>query len=495
MSTSNEDKWDKILVGSHSYNIYNKFDKKVEGDKYNNSCSVFKNEGDAGTNEGFELCKKIARNSDDLLEHSNKDESTIYCSHYKYWAYKNIKKFLENNSENFNGNSYITKFLSARDSIKHDYNSYFCQYEFKNNNALSVLSDKLEEKYLYDYFHNYDSIKTDDTCKLLSLSEYEKYLNDIIKIYNNHKLQKECCNGLFLEDCFDYFNCADEFDPKQLLSSLKKGGNNSCSNLEKEEKHANSDSSPNFYSSSSHIFSSFYYFTCRSKEEGTDICRMSTTYVEPAKTFDSNTDSVLQHKPISLTSQGQEAPASQSRQVEQKNRISRVSSFSANPNPNDTLQEASKALSTSENEKSKVQKSCPGYQSIEGASRLCDEPNVREKGTLGGRWEEYSPHKKVRFTRSINGFYYHTLGNNIDIINHFFRVGIAFTLAIGIIFTIFLYYKFTPFGRRLRKKPSRYKRIDEDVDISYLRQFKIRSPKKVNRNRGSTRLQFAYYSR
>ncbi|SBS98458.1 PIR Superfamily Protein [Plasmodium malariae] len=439
---------DEILVGSPSYNIYNKFDKKVEGEKYNNSCSVFKNEGDAGTNEGFELCKKIARNSDDLLEHSNKDESTIYCSHYKYWAYKNIKKFLEDNSKNDSKNSYISKFIKARDSINEAYYTYFCQYDFKNDNATDVLKDKLEEKYLYDYFRNYDSIKTYYTCELVSLSEYENYLNNIIKIYNKHKLQKKCCNGLFLEDCFDYFNCADEFDPKQLLSSLKKGGNNSCSNLEKAEKPENSESSPNFYSSSSHIFSSFYYFTCRSKEQGRDICRMSTTYVEPAKMFNSNTGSVLQFNPISLTSQGQEAPASQSRQVDQKNRISRVSSLSANLNPNGTLQEASESLSASENEKSKVQKSCPGYQSIEGASRLCDEPNVREKGTLGGRWEEYSPHKK-----------------------------------------------FTPFGRRLRKKPSRYKRIDDDVDISYLRQFKIRSPKKVNRNKGSTRLQFAYYSR
>ncbi|SBT85527.1 PIR protein [Plasmodium malariae] len=402
---------DKILVGSPSYNIYNTFDKKVEEEKYNNSCKVFKNEGDTGTNEGYEL----------------------------YWAYQNIKKFLEENSENFNGNSYISKFLSARDSIKHDYNSYFCQYEFKNDNATDVLNDKLEEKYLYDYFRNYDSIKSYKTCNILEFSKYKEYLEHIDILYKKYKNEKYCCEDSWYS-CPNYFNCYEGFDPTKLLSVLNSKGKKNCDNLKNLEDSLASG-----------------------VETSTNLPISGT--IPQEKTSDINKSRQETTETNGISGRTEQSPAENS-------------------------------LETEKVKQTQEQQTCPGYQLEKDAPKFCKEPNVREKGTLGGRWNEYSPHKRVRFTRSIEGFYSHTLVNKTDIIsNTFFRVGIAFALAVGIIFIIFLYYKFTPFGRHLRKKPSRNKRIDDDVDISYLRQFKIRAPKTVNRNRGSARLQFAYYSR
>ncbi|KAI4833623.1 PIR protein [Plasmodium brasilianum] len=500
MSTSNEDKWDKILVGSPSYNLYNKFDNNVEGDKYKDSCSAFEEKGDSSKNEGYELCRKIARNSDHLPEYSDTDKFTIHCSHYRYWAYQNIKKFLENNLGNDNGASYISKFMKARDSINQAYNSFYCQYDLRNDNATDVLKDRLEEKYLYDYFRNYDSIKSYKTCNILEFIKYKEYLEHIDKLYKKYKNEKYCCEDSWYS-CPNYFNCYEGFDPTKLLSVLNSKGKKNCDNLKSLEDSLASGMAKGS-SSQTDIKDSIFIFYCTDFKEELSV---------NGRTGERRNDdkSVCHFFPISSESRSkpsltgvqtstnlhfsgtvlQEQPLDSNKSRQETTKISEIPGRKDQAPPENSL-EREKVKQTQE------QETCPGYQLEKDAPKFCKEANVREIGTLGGRWNEYSPHKRVRFTRSIEGFYSHSLVNKTDIIrNTFFRVGIAFALAVGIIFIIFLYYKFTPFGRHLRKKPSRNKRIDDDVDISYLRQFKIRAPKTVNRNRGSTRLQFAYYSR
>ncbi|SBT87028.1 PIR protein [Plasmodium malariae] len=481
----------RILQGSQSSNIYNELNRSVSGEQYNVYCKSLNGTKENIPNSNYNLCKLIARNAEDLSKKYKTPSYTNQCFHNRYWVYYELWKVLKSISKTEELKSLSDNFLEARNSINRAYNAYNCLYSFEND-ILEGLKDKIEEKYLYDYFTNFDSIKTSDACERVQLNKYTNYLNYIIILYNKRTAQDSCCFGSFLMDCFDYFKCNDEFDPRKLLSSLNKNGKNECSNLEKAEAPENLDSLSSFQNSRSHIFNSFYTVTC--KGNGNLICKMSPSYESP-KNVNSNTNHRLQSDFNSLVSRPR---AVQSVEIsgEKQNRSGDVSGLSANSEQKDTLREAPNSLSLSENGKSKVKKICPGYQFGEGSPGSCEEPNVRERGTLGGRWEEYSPHKKVRFTRSINGFYYHTLVNKTDTItNNFFRVGVALALATGIIFTIFLYYKFTPFGRHLRKKSSRNKRIDDDVDISYLRQFKIRAPKTVNRNRGSTRLQFAYYSR
>ncbi|KAI4841337.1 PIR protein [Plasmodium brasilianum] len=491
MDSMEEDDLNRILQGSQSSNIYNKLNRSVSGEQYNVYCKSLNGTKENIPNANYNLCKLIARNAEDLSKMYKTPSYTNQCFHNRYWVYYELWKVLKNISKEEELKSLTDNFLEARNSINRAYNAYNCLYAFEND-ILKGLKDMIEEKYLHDYFTNFDSIKTYDTCERVQLSKYTQYLNYIIKLYNKRTAQDSCCHGSFLIGCFDYFKCNDEFDPRKLLSSLNKNGINKCNNLEKAEASANLDSLSSFQNSRSHIFNSFYTVTCKGNDNL--ICKMSPSYESP-KNFNSNTNHRLQSDFDSLVSRSR---AVQSVEIsgEKQYRSSDASGLSANSEQKGTLREAPNSLSLSENGKSKVQKICPSYQFGEGSPGSCEEPNVRERGTLGGRWEEYSPNKKVRFTRSINGFYYHTLVNKTDTItNNFFRVGVALALAIGIIFTIFLYYKFTPFGRRLRKKTSRNKRIDDDVDISYLRQFKIRAPKTVNRNRGSTRLHFAYYSR
>ncbi|SBT00048.1 PIR Superfamily Protein [Plasmodium malariae] len=491
MDSIEEDDLNRILQGSQSSNIYNELNRSVSGGQYDEYCKSLNGTEKNIPNENYNLCKLIARNAEDLSKKYNTPRYTNQCLHNRYWVYYELRKVLKKISKTEELKSLSDNFLEASNSINRAYNAYNCLYAFEND-IFEGLKDKVEEKYLHDYFTNFDSIKTSDACERVQLNKYTQYLNYIITLYNKRIAQDSCCHGSFLIDCVDYFNCNDEFDPSKLLSSLNKNGINKCSNLEKAEAPANMDSISSFQNSRSHIFNSFYIVTCKGNDNL--ICKMSPSYESP-KNFNSNTNHRLQSDFNSLVSRSR---AVQSVEIsdEQQKRSSNLSGLSSNSDQKSTLREAPNSLSLSENGKSNVQKICPGYQFGEGSPGLCEEPNVRERGTLGGRWEEYSPHKKVRYTRSIKGFYSNTLVNKTDTItNNFFRVGVALALAIGIIFTIFLYYKFTPFGRRLRKKTSRNKRIDDDVDISYLRQFKIRAPKTVNRNRGSTRLQFAYYSR
>ncbi|SBS99112.1 PIR Superfamily Protein, partial [Plasmodium malariae] len=417
------------------------------GEIYKDFCSAFEKKGDSSKNEGYELCRKIARNSRNLPEYSDTDKFTIHCSHYRYWAYQNIKKFLENNLGNDNGDSYISKFLSARDSINQAYNSYFCQYEFKNNNALSVLNDKLEEKYLYDYFHNYDSIKTYDTCNLVSLSEYEKYLRHIDTLYKKYRNEKYCCEDSW-NYCPNYFKCYEGFDPTKLLSVLNSKGKKICDNLKNLEDSLESDMSKGS-SSQTDVEDSIFIFYC------TDINEDRLSVNRRTRERPNADKSVCRFFPISSKSRNKPSltgvetstnlPISGTIPQEQTSDINKSRPETTETNGISGRTEQSppeNSLETKKVKQMQEQETCPGYQLEKDAPKFCKEPNVREKGTLGGRWNEYSPHKRVRFTRSIEGFYSNSLVNKTDIIsNTFFRVGIAFALAVGIIFIIFLYYK------------------------------------------------------
>ncbi|SBS96942.1 PIR Superfamily Protein [Plasmodium malariae] len=384
MSTSYDSSWDNILVGSLSYNIYNSFSNEVIGTNYDKYCNIFNNSHGSDDNEDYNLCKKIARNVDILSNYLNKIEYTSLCSHYRYWAYHNIKKVLGENTDNEKARDIIRKLKQAQNSIDEAYYSYYCRYNLKDNIS-QRLKEKLKEKHLHDYFNNYDSIKKYETCKSVNLEKYEKYLNYINNLHKKYRSEKDCCDGSWQYECLDYFRCADEFDPSKLLSALKSNGNKNCDNLKVLEKPLAFDNLGNHGSSQQDVRSSIYLVKC------TDITndRISDNkliggkikcQVLPSSTASlNNPSSSFTHRPpdhVPFTIGGHiETPIST--ELGRDNQVSSGSSRSKNHLSNSHASDVIKDNSADR------YTPCENLLLSRDASGKCIEPDVRKTNTIG----------------------------------------------------------------------------------------------------------------
>ncbi|SBT85550.1 PIR protein [Plasmodium malariae] len=478
---------DKILEGSFSYNIYKELDNDVEEKNYDDYCTVFNNDEDNTEKKCYDLCKRISRNTHILSNYVNTNNFTTLCSHYRYWTYYNIKKILGDDTNDNNAKPIITKFKQVLDNIRKISNAFYCQYEF-NDDIIKKLNDMKEQKYLYDYFQNYDSIKTSDTCEVVTPEKYEKYLNYIITLYNKRKEEDVCCSGPFLIDCEDYFKCDDEFDPNMLLSTLKSNRQKKCDNLIKTLPTLTSGVTSRSGSSLTNITGSIYYFKC------TDIPNGNITHSQQKggrlrchrfSTSDRSHNNLI-------------SPSLQPPFVQVPFTISGQRGFSLSAElPRESLElnehlkkqymlSSSHTLDLTQDKSDDKNAPCKNTLLVRDVSGLCREPDVRETQTIGVKLNTYAPRRKIKIKLNHNS-------NMFE--NNFFRVGIALTVIVGIIFTIFLFYKFTPFGKCFHKKVSRKKRIDDYYDDPYMRQFIIRAPKYGRRKTGNRGLQFSYYSR
>ncbi|SBS94200.1 PIR Superfamily Protein [Plasmodium malariae] len=487
MSTSGDSSWENILEGSLSHHIYKELNNNVEGTSYNSYCNVFNNSQDSSDNKHYNLCKKIARNADRLSNYFNTIEYITQCAHYKYWIYHNIKKILGENTDNEKVKPITDKFLKAQNQINVNFNTYNCQYDFKND-ILQRLNDMVEEKYLYDYFENFDIIKTQKTCQNINSQNYENYLNYVIKLYNKHKIQMKCCIDSFWSECEDYFKCDDEFDPNILLSTLKSTGQKKCDNLIKAQEPLTSGNTSHTGNSLTNITDSIYYIRCTdiTSDKITDTKREGG--ILNCHVFRTSDKSHIMPLSPSLqapsvlgpfTTYGQRG-ISASTNLLLDNSISR--GITGQPSQSSSVQplDGNKDKTTDKNTP------CKDPLLVRDESGTCVEPDIRKTKTIGVKLNIYAPGRKIkiRLTHNTNMFK-----------NNFFRVGIAFTLIAGMIFTILLLYKFTPFGRCFHKQVSRKKRIDDYYDDPYMRQFIIRAPKSTKRRTGNRGLQFSYYSR
>ncbi|VUZ99575.1 PIR protein [Plasmodium vivax] len=281
-TTTSEEKelWDKILEKSPSHNIYQKFNSDVEEKKFETCCNMFNKTENEKNSDSYKLCRKIARNADYLYDISNTSEYNSLCSHYRHWVYENIKKIIEKTKEN-DMISEANKFIDVRNCIMHTYRAYNCLFDFEQN-ELPKLENKLEEKHLYDYFSNFDTIKIDKTCKHVQIEKYKKYLTHISEIYKKHNKENHCCNGSWQENCFSYFKCNSDFDPEKLLYKLKNKGKETCEELEKEKKPTSSDISTTSHGEESDIMSTFYTGPCKNIGEGRLICSLrQSSYISP----------------------------------------------------------------------------------------------------------------------------------------------------------------------------------------------------------------------
>ncbi|KNA02214.1 hypothetical protein PVNG_05537 [Plasmodium vivax North Korean] len=218
-----------ILGNTTSYQIYKKFDAEDDLDKHNTYCTEFISLNKTKDEKSEKTCKKIAKNLNKLSELASTVKYRDRCLYYKYWIYDQIWK--ESNTAGNNVGSVINKYLSIQDTVTKSLKKYYCPYYFHRRN-LTELNEFHEEKYLYEYFKNYNTLKYKISASNDNEETYSKYLEYIKDIYIKHK-NDSCCDyyGL-IGNCYHYFKCEEDYNPNNLLCKLKKNKDSSGCNSE-----------------------------------------------------------------------------------------------------------------------------------------------------------------------------------------------------------------------------------------------------------------------
>ncbi|SBS98790.1 PIR Superfamily Protein [Plasmodium malariae] len=493
METLTKEELNKILEKSPSSIIYNDLNANISETHYDSFCKDFKvNNNVNGT---YMLCKQIARNAEYLSKRINAAGYNRHCLHYKYWIYEKIKNILGDKLAEQDRKNLLGKIFQLQKCINETYNSYYCQYNLGNNTS-DEFNKKLEEKYLHDYFHNFDSIRTCDACNRVSFNKYKVYLQNIVTLYEKHK-NNNCCDNPWWTECPDYFlSCSDEFDPNKILSLLNSNKENNCNilkTLEKPSVFMNTFSSGSYHRDS---IDSDYFLRCtyiKGEKYEPNNPNGSTLTCNVFPTSDNsinNRNSPYHLPPLAISPSRTDAQTKKPRNFETQLQRTELNGSS--------IQENQQSLSVSLNQEKDIitPEICEKQGLVKSSEGICREPSVRHTLVIGAKWNTYNPYARVKYSpESISVLLRNSDKSNI-FSNNIFRVGIAFTLIVGIISTIYIYYKFTPFGRGFHKKVPRKKRIDDYYyDDPHMRHFVIRAPKSVKRKVGSRRLHFSYYSR
>ncbi|VUZ98521.1 PIR protein [Plasmodium vivax] len=199
--SSYEKQLDEIIKELPSSKIYNEFNTINDSTSYT-SCSDL----GEGYNNFKELCEKFMKNINKLKEYkSNLTELKVRSSSLGYWIIDELWNYFTLHNKDID-RGIIDKLINNLNEIS--YKSELKTRLFFNSDFDFILSR--EEKYLHDYFKNYDTIiSCTDKCK-----DYYKYVSYIEKIYYKHR--EDC-----LRNVCDYFNFNDKYDPDDLLSILK----------------------------------------------------------------------------------------------------------------------------------------------------------------------------------------------------------------------------------------------------------------------------------
>ncbi|CAI7717636.1 PIR protein [Plasmodium vivax] len=181
---------------------YKKFEKEENINTYDSECKSLGIEGGKVEN----LCKIFLKNIKNLPKlQDNLKEHNLQASYLAYWVIDKLSEKLPNNSKN-----------GVRDTIINFIGKGNEKYLELNKRHLFSNSDfdyerSREEKYLNEYFNNYNKI---EKCPADKYETCEKYLTYIIKIYEEHK------QNCLWNECY-YFSYNPQYDPNDLLSKLK----------------------------------------------------------------------------------------------------------------------------------------------------------------------------------------------------------------------------------------------------------------------------------
>ncbi|SCO65540.1 VIR protein [Plasmodium vivax] len=232
---------DSQLKDSDTYKKYELLDKNAcdNSDKFPECKSSENSSGSIDKN----IAAKIKRNIDYLKSINNAKEYRITCLYYKYWMYEQIKNAINSEEKKKNVGAIIDKFVNFhKEHMKNEPPKAVCEYQFIHKN-LPELTYFIEQKHLHNYFVNYENIKKESTCNQITSQKYREYLQSISDLYIQHK--KECCDEYGMNDCPNYFNCYEGYNPNNILSALQHSDN--CNNLKKlnedKDKQSASDDS------------------------------------------------------------------------------------------------------------------------------------------------------------------------------------------------------------------------------------------------------------
>ncbi|KMZ95687.1 hypothetical protein PVMG_05831 [Plasmodium vivax Mauritania I] len=183
--------------------IYETFEKDENINTYDNECVSLGTEGE----KVKKLCKIFLKNIQNLPNFQNNPQGhNLQASYLAYWVIHKLSEIFPNNSNNRVRN----KIFNFIDKGNKKYFDLHKNYLFSNSDFDYKRSR--EEKYLNEYFNNYNKI---EECSADKYKTCEKYLTYIISIYEEHK--KDCLGN----ECH-YFSYNPQYDPNDLLSTLKK---------------------------------------------------------------------------------------------------------------------------------------------------------------------------------------------------------------------------------------------------------------------------------
>ncbi|KNA00827.1 variable surface protein Vir12g [Plasmodium vivax North Korean] len=208
-------KWDKVLEGLTSDKIYKDFDKDENTGNYNKDCEQ-KIIGDNACPDFQKICKKFARNLEDIFCKKHGGNTVNYCILLKYWVYEQIKKICKSNENNIKLSPFTDKLKNVQYSIEKRSPVKFECYDYYND----YTDNWKDEKELYEYFINFDEINTRIIKKENGNGDYKEYVEHIRDLYKEKK-DKGCCKIKYYHLCDHYFRCDPRYDPEVLLSKLK----------------------------------------------------------------------------------------------------------------------------------------------------------------------------------------------------------------------------------------------------------------------------------
>ncbi|CAI7717815.1 PIR protein [Plasmodium vivax] len=415
----------KDLPSSKIYKIFN--DSDITGSADGNCAGVNVYNNDDGVKK---LCKKFEKNSKGLDTLVGKDViQETRCSYLTYWIYDEIRKQLNKSSYNNHRNSIINELDEASFKIFYSliYSNHGCQINIEDK-----FEEWKEEKILYDYFKNCDTIieyaKDKSKC-----TDYYNYVNSIKKYYNKKKVNESCCYSRVFE-CKEFFNCEEKYDPDVILSKLKCDGDHST------EKTAETPKLPNeAESETSNLVNRLGYnnlvcnYVERDENDSSGVARCAVYPSSPNSFRSSYYPDVSQgnydSSPIDTEEEEGEESDAEVDNEEPKTEV---------------------AVTIQKNDKEP--KICPTGEIAMGLNGECVEPDVRFGTAVGKKWEgRYPTQAEIEEIRSFSRNY--LLGIDDTMLKkNTFRFATGGALSMGVLMTMFVYYKFTPVGSWMSRK-------------------------------------------
>ncbi|CAG9474691.1 unnamed protein product [Plasmodium vivax] len=200
-----------ILKALPAFKIYDKFNNTGDTSKYNGSCETVS----PNIREFKNLCTKFLHNIKNLPDYNHdRGNHNMYSKYLYYWIFHEINKISIANPNKINPSD-VNSFLIIGNTWYSDlYHAPFIK-EFNFD-----FDELKEQKYLYDYFKNFNALN-EITCPHIKSRAYYKYVDFINKFYTKKIQEKQCCIWNF--NCKPYFDCNDKYNPQYLFYKLKCG--------------------------------------------------------------------------------------------------------------------------------------------------------------------------------------------------------------------------------------------------------------------------------